>query len=267
MLKLHGISSFARTLLAAAFLAFSLSPAFAANPQYYDYEIVNSYPHDPEAFTQGLFLKDGFLYESTGIWGRSSIRKVELKSGKVLQKRDLPAEIFGEGVAPWAGDIVGLTWRDGYGYVADGKDFKEERRFTYAGEGWGLTSDGKRLIMSDGTATLRFIDPTSLAETHRVTVTVRGKPLALLNELEWVDGEVFANVWGSGFIVRIDPESGIVAGVIDLRSLRKQLGAAPAAEVLNGVAYDEKGKRLFVTGKLWPKLFEIKLKPRAEKTN
>lgn len=234
--------------------------------QYYDYEVIAAYPHDPQAFTQGLFFRDGHLYESTGREGRSSIRRVETETGKVLQQRDLPADVFGEGIAPSGDEIVGLTWRDGYGYVADGETFEEERRFSYAGEGWGLASDGERLIMSDGTAALRFLDPETLEDTGRITVTLRGKEIANLNELEWIDGEIWANVWQTDYIVRIKPATGLVTGVIDLRGLRDELVEAGEAEALNGIAWDEKGKRLFVTGKLWPKLFEIKLSPRAHRT-
>lgn len=252
-------------LAAAAMLAGCADEARAA--PYYDYEIVNAYPHDPAAFTQGLFYRDGYLYESTGLEGRSSIRKVELQSGKVVQQAELPDDVFGEGIAPLKDEIVGLTWRDGYGYVVDARSFKEARRFDYAGEGWGLASDGRRLIMSDGTAELRFLEPGTLKETGRIRVTHQGKDIANLNELEWIGGEVWANVWQTGYIVRIEPKTGIVAGVIDLRSLHHQLGEGARADVLNGIAYDEKGERLFVTGKLWPTLFEIKLKPRPAPAN
>ena len=224
------------------------------------YSLVRSYPHDPGAFTQGLIFENGFLYEGTGLNGRSSIRKVELATGKVLQRRDLSAEFFGEGLTSWRGRLVQLTWREGTGFVYDQASFRPVSRFSYPGEGWGLTHDGRRLIMSDGTPELRFLDPTTFAELGRVTVTDGGRPLPYLNELEFVRGEVFANVWTTDRIARINPSTGRVTGWMNLAGL---LGPADRrgreVDVLNGVAYDPAGDRLFVTGKLWPKLFEIKL--------
>ncbi|MEQ8176798.1 MAG: glutaminyl-peptide cyclotransferase [Amphiplicatus sp.] len=247
---------------AAAMVAFS-SPASAEPPRLYDYEIVNEYPHDPQSFTQGLFFLDGHLYESAGQYGESSLRKVALETGEVLQRHDLPETVFGEGAAPWNGDIVALTWKNGVGFVFNGESFEQERTFAYEGEGWGLTQDGERLIMSDGTADLRFLDPQTLKETGRITVTYGGKTLGALNELEWIDGEVFANIWGAEIIARINPETGAVAGLIDMRGLRARLGpGAAGVDVLNGIAYDAKTERLFVTGKYWPKLFEIRLVER-----
>lgn len=243
-------------------------PGSEGPPTIYDVEIVKAYPHDAQAFTQGLYYKNGYLYESTGLKGRSTVRKVEIETGKVLQRKDLPETLFGEGVTDWRGEIIGLTWRSQVGFVYDEKSFDTKRRFTYPGEGWGVTTDGDRLIMSDGTSSLRFLNPRTLKETGRIAVTLKGKPLANLNELEWVDGEIYANVWLTDAIVRIDPQSGRVVGVIDLSSLHKALGAdAQAIDVLNGVAYDAKDKRLFVTGKLWPKLFEIKLVPKETPAN
>lgn len=242
-------------------VAYCLLPVCAsAQPAVYDYEIVKVYPHDPDAFTQGLFFLDGHLYESTGLKGRSSLRKVALETGEVLRKYDLPANLFGEGATNWKDRIVQVTWRSQVGFVYDLTSFEQKRKFTYPGEGWGLAQDGRRLIMSDGTADLRFLDPKSLKETGRVSVTHRGKPVARLNELEYVDGEVYANIWQSDLIVRIDPESGAVNGVVDLRGLRARLsGGGPGPDVLNGIAYDNAAGRLFVTGKLWPNLFEIRL--------
>ena len=236
---------------------------FAASQTIYDVEIVKTYPHDPGAFTQGLFMKDGVLYESTGQRGFSSLRKIDLDSGEVVQQTELPPELFGEGVTAWGDQIIGLTWRAGAGFVYDLETLEVGRKFSYAGEGWGLTEDGERLIMSDGTSELRFLDPESLSETGRLTVVYREKPLGYLNELEWVDGEIFANVWKQDVIVRIDPATGQVAGVIDARPLRTALGPEPGrAEVLNGIAVDRETGRLFVTGKYWPKLFEIRLVER-----
>lgn len=245
-------------------IAYCLLPVCAAAQEaVYDYEIVNVYPHDPEAFTQGLFFVGGHLYESTGLKGRSSLRKVDLETGEVLQKYDLPANLFGEGVANWKDRIVQVTWRSQVGFVYDLATFRQKKKFTYAGEGWGITQDGRRLIMSDGTATLRFLDPNSLKETGRVAVTHRGKPVTRLNELEYVNGEVYANIWQSNLIVRIDPASGAVNGVVDLRGLHEKLSAGgPGPDVLNGIAYDKETGRLFVTGKFWPNLFEIRLVAR-----
>ncbi len=251
-----------RTLAGLALIAFSLVfalPARAAVPVY-GYTIVKTYPHDPDAFTEGLFYLDGFLYESTGLEGKSSIRKVRLADGKVLRQRALASKYFGEGIVAWKGKLVELTWQTHVGFAYDLATFKPRSSFHYAGEGWALTQDGVRIIMSDGTPQLRFLDPKTLAETGRLDVTLNGRPLASLNELEWVKGEVLANVWQTNYIVRIDPKTGQTVGVIDLTSL----AAAEAAkgrplDVLNGIAYDAAHDRLFVTGKLWPDLYEIKL--------
>ena len=235
------------------------STAQAAIPVY-GFIVKHSYPHDPQAFTQGLFYKDGFLYESTGRPGQSSVRKVELATGKVLQKTDLAAELFGEGIAEVGSDIVGLTWTSQVGHVFDLKTFRLKRKFSYVGEGWGLASGAGKIYMSDGTASIRVLDA-SLKEKRRIQVTADGKPIERLNELEWVDGELFANVWGEDIIARIDPASGKVVGWIDLRPLLPvaQRGTASPDAVLNGIAWDSKQKRLYVTGKLWPTLFEIEL--------
>lgn len=251
-------------VLLSVFLT-AASPA-AADQSIYDYRIIRTYPHDPEAFTQGLFFLNGALYESTGLKGRSSLRKVDLETGDVVQKYDLPADIFGEGATNWKRRIVQITWRSQVGFVYDLESFRQKKKFTYPGEGWGITQDGRRLIMSDGTSTLRFLDPNSLKETGRVNVSYRGKPITRLNELEYVNGEIFANLWLSDFIVRIDPATGNIVGVVDMRGLRDTMnvpGTKP--DVLNGIAYDAENDRLFVTGKLWPSLFEIKLIKR--KTN
>jgi glutamine cyclotransferase len=237
--------------------------AHAAIPVY-AFMVRHSYPHDPQAFTQGLFYKDGFLYESTGLKGQSSIRKVQLETGKVLQKKDFSEEYFGEGIAPAGADIVSLTWTSKVGFVFDAKTFKLKRRFSYEGEGWGLASDGKALFMSDGTAAIRVLDPKTLGEVRRFQVTADGKPIVNLNEVEWVDGQLYANVWGSNVIARIDPASGKVVGWIDLAGLADPTwkGMGPD-DVLNGIAWDAGRRRLFVTGKHWPKLFEIELVERT----
>ena len=224
----------------------------------YGYRVIHEYPHDPAAFTQGLAWAGGFLYEGTGLEGRSSLRKVDLKTGKALKIRRLPDEYFGEGITLCRGRLVQLTWRSRVGFVYD-PDLRQTGRFTYSGEGWGIACDGTRLVMSDGTATLRRLDARTFKPVGQVTVTDRGRPVFRLNELEFVRGELFANVWGTDSIARIDPESGRVLGWIDLRGLSGRLGAGAEIDVLNGIAYDGRGDRLFVTGKFWPKLFEIRL--------
>jgi glutamine cyclotransferase len=222
------------------------------------YQVVNTYPHDREAFTQGLEYRNGFLYEGTGLHGRSSLRKVKLETGIVLQKLSLPPQFFGEGISVVGDRIVQLTWQSETGFVWGLQDFKLQRQFTYRGEGWGLTTDGRHLYFSDGTDEIRVLDSQTLAETRRIRVRENGRPLKDLNELEWVEGEILANVWQTDRIVKINPLTGRVTGSIDLT------GILPAPEragtdVLNGIAYDAAGKRLFVTGKLWPKLFHIRL--------
>ena len=233
------------------------APAGAPLPTY-RYTIAATYPHDPNAFTQGLQYLDGFLYEGTGLNGRSSIRKVELTTGKLLQRRDVPSEYFGEGITIWKSMLVQLTWQSGMAFVYDRNTFAPLRTFKYRGEGWGLTHDGTNLVMSDGTSELRFLDPDTFAERRRVRVTAAGKPVVALNELELVKGEIFANVWQTDRIARIDPKTGTVTGWIDLSRLLTDRERA-ATDVLNGLAYDAARDRLFVTGKLWPKLFEIRL--------
>ncbi len=227
-------------------------------PTIYSYRIVNTFPHDTSAFTQGLFFEDGVLYESTGMYGQSRLRKVALETGETLKSVSLPAHIFGEGAVAVGGRVFVLSWLSGAAFVFDRETFEKEQTLSYPGEGWGLTHDGTRLIMSDGTSKLRFLDPDTFEETSRLRVTFRGKPLPHLNELEWVNGEIFANVWMSDAVVRIDPESGVVTGLIDLRGLRPE-ESNYIEHVLNGVAYNKEDERLFVTGKNWPTLFEIEL--------
>lgn len=235
--------------------------ALAQRAPIQSYEVVASFPHDPGAFTQGLLFQDGVLYESTGLHGRSSIRKVDPATGKVLQKRDLDARYFGEGIVVWKDRLVEITWQDQIGFVYDLNSFEPKSTFTYPGEGWGLTHDGARLIMSDGTADLRFLDPETLNETGRVRVTDGGGEVVNLNELEWVEGEIWANIWGSDWIARIDPATGKVKAWIDMTGLLPAADRTGREDVLNGIAYDPKGKRVLVTGKLWPKLFEIRVMP------
>jgi glutamine cyclotransferase len=241
------------------------APLRAAVPRY-GYTVVRSFPHDRDAFTQGLQYLDGALYESTGLNGRSSIRRVKLDTGEVLQKRDIPEQYFGEGITIWKSDLIQLTWQTGIGFVYDRRTFEPKRTFRYAGEGWGLTHNGAELIMSDGTDELRFLNPSTLAEKRRVKVTALGKPVRDLNELEFLKGEVFANVWNTDVVARIDPKTGRVLGWIDLSGLlspSERAAADSAGGVLNGIAYDAADDRLFVTGKLWPRLFEIKLRAKT----
>jgi glutamine cyclotransferase len=224
------------------------------------YRIVHTYPHDPGAFTQGLVFSDGYLYEGTGTIGESSVRKVELSTGKVVQKIDLPPPYFGEGIVLWKDKLIELTWQTKIGFVYDRATFKQLRTFTYSREGWGITHDDKRLIMSDGSATLFYWDPETLQEVGHLDVEDRGSPVLNLNELEFIQGEIYANVWQTERIARISPATGHVIGWIDLTGLLSP-AEKRGTDVLNGIAYDAKLGRLFVTGKWWPKLFEIRLTP------
>jgi glutamine cyclotransferase len=230
-------------------------------PPVYGYEVVREYPHDREAFTQGLIFRDGFLFESTGQLGRSTLRKVRLDTGEVVQRHALAKEHFGEGLTDWNSQLIQLTWVTNVGFVYDLATFKPLRRFTYAGEGWGLTHDGKRLIMSDGSPNLRFLDPATFDEQSRLNVRDHNGSVDDLNELEFVKGSVYANVWLTERIAIIAPDTGRVTAWVDLTGLRPRQGE-PGDDVLNGIAYDAAGDRLFVTGKLWPKLFEIRVKAR-----
>jgi glutaminyl-peptide cyclotransferase len=249
-------------LLAAVLLlsAAVAAPALAALPVWRA-EAKASYPHDPKAFTQGLFWLDGHLYESTGLVGQSTIRKVRLADGAVLQSKPVGKPFFGEGSVNWGSEIISLTWQDQVGFRWDLKSFALKSSFRYPGEGWGLTQDGRSLIMSDGTPVLRFLDPRNFREQRRVQVTAEGRPVASLNEIEYVKGEVLANVWMTPLIARIDPASGQVKGWIDLRSLPESQRRPHTDAVPNGIAYDAKGDRLFVTGKFWPRLYEVRLTP------
>jgi glutaminyl-peptide cyclotransferase len=239
------------------------SPSTTANLPLYSYQIVRVYPHDPNAFTQGLQYVDGVFYEGTGLNGRSSIRKVELETGKVLQQRAVPAEHFGEGITVWKNDLIELTWQTHVAFVYDRATFQPKKQFSYPGEGWGLTHDGTNLIMSDGSDELRVLDPITFVEKRRIKVTAAGAPLRNLNELEVVKGEIFANIWQTDYVARIAPDTGRVSAYIDLRGLLTANERANT-DVLNGIAYDAQHERLFVTGKLWPKLFEIKLVAKSK---
>jgi glutamine cyclotransferase len=234
----------------------------AAAVPVYGYEVVNTFPHDPDAFTQGLIFQDGALVESTGLERHSTLRRVELQTGKVLQRVDVPRDFFAEGMTLFNGKIYQLTWKGEKGFVYDPQSFRKTGEFTYTGEGWGLTHDADSLILSDGSNKIRFIDPADNRVKRTISVTDGGRPVMELNELEYVKGEVYANVWHRNVVARIDPQTGSVKGWIDLSGLLKPGDVTDEEAVLNGIAYDESGDRLFVTGKLWPKLFEVRLKQK-----
>jgi glutamine cyclotransferase len=241
----------------------TLTPAPEGTPAgaiTYTYEVINVYPHDPGAFTQGLIYTDGVLYESTGLNGRSSLRRVALETGEVLQQRDIANQYFAEGLTLFDDRLIQLTWQNRIGFVYAKDTFEPTGTFSYTTEGWGITHDGSQLIMSDGSPVLRFLDPKTFEVTREVTVTDNGLPVVRLNELEYVNGEVFANVWQTDLIARVDPSTGRVLGWLDLAGVLTPEERV-STDVLNGIAYDVVGERLFVTGKLWPKLFEIKLTP------
>ncbi|MEO9971134.1 MAG: glutaminyl-peptide cyclotransferase [Hyphomonadaceae bacterium] len=224
------------------------------------YEIVRQMPHDTAAFTQGLYFHDGILFESTGRYGESQVRKLDPDTGEATMIKDLPETVFGEGSARWGDKMIVLTWRSGTGFVVDQETLETVSAFSYPGEGWGLTANDSHLIQSNGSDQLLFLDPETFKITKRVRVTLNGNPLRNLNELEWIEGEVWANVWQADQIVRIDPESGHVLGVIDLTGLfPAEQRNVPLDDVLNGIAYDADTQRIFVTGKHWPSLFEIRI--------
>ncbi len=262
--------AFALALLATLPLALPATPAqaqaarAAAAPAVpiASAEVVARYPHDRTAFTEGLIWRDGALYESVGREGESDVRRVRLKDGVVERRAVIPPAQFGEGLAAWGPDLISLTWHDGVAHRWTAKTLKRVGQSRYTGEGWGLTANAAQLIQSNGSAQLVFRDPRTLAERRRITVTLGGRPLDQLNELEWVDGTILANVWHQPWIVRIDPASGAVTQLIDLRPLVAEIRPTDQEAVPNGIAWDAKGRRLFVTGKLWPTLFEIRLKDR-----
>jgi glutamine cyclotransferase len=228
----------------------------------YTYNIVSTYPHDRDAFTQGLVFEDGVLYEGTGLLGHSTLRKVELETGDILQICELSDEFFGEGIAIYGNRVIQLTWQSNTGFVYEKDSLELLREFNYSTEGWGITHDGERLIMSDGTSTLHFLDPQTFEEIGQLEVFDSGTPITRLNELEYIQGELYANVWQTEWVARIAPETGQVIGWIDLGGLLTAEDRSEPVDVLNGIAYDAEADRLFVTGKLWPKLFEIELIPQ-----
>ncbi len=253
-------------LLASIFV--SAAPFSTKNePASYGYRVVHTYPHDPKAFTQGLIYLDGYLYESTGLNGQSSLRKVDLRTGLVLQRHDLDPQLFGEGLTNWKDTLVQLTWKAQTGFVYDRATFRLLRAFQYRGEGWGLTQDGVHIIMSDGSSALRFLDPQDFHEVKRVVVTDGGVEVHELNELEFVHGQIYANVWQTDLIAIISPQSGHVTGWIDLSGLRPESVRGNSDAVLNGIAFDAARDRLFVTGKVWPELFEIQLERKLPQRN
>ncbi len=255
-------------LLAAAFLSdISVAQAGADSVNastipIYGYRIIHSYPHDSAAFTQGLVYDAEGFYEGTGGYGHSALRRVDLETGQILKQTRLPSTLFGEGVAAWKDRLIQLTWRSGIGLVYGKENLSCMGDFSYQTEGWGITTDGQRLIMSDGTDTLRFLDPQTFEMLEQIKVQVGGEPVEGLNELEYVRGDIYANLWPTDLIAIISPETGNVKGLVDMRGLLQESGGlkiGQQADVLNGIAYDPDGDRLFVTGKLWPRLFEIKL--------
>ncbi len=252
-------------VLAAVGLAFcfvslicACPPPLPSDVPIYTYEVMDRYPHDSTAWTQGLIYQDGVLYESTGLKGSSSLRRVDLATGKVLQSHALDSEWFAEGITAIDGRIFQLTWQDGIGFVYDKGTFEEKQRWSYSGEGWGITYDGTHLIMSDGTATLRFLDPDTFKTIKTLDISDSVGPVKRLNELEYINGEIYANVWQLDRIARISPQTGAVTGWIDLSGLLSS-EEARNADVLNGITYDPATGRLLITGKYWPTLFVITL--------
>lgn len=241
-------------LLAAGLLALA-APAMAETR----WSIIATYPHDSKAFTEGLFYHDGQLWESTGLVGQSDIRVSRLSDGRVLRRVKVPPPYFGEGIVAWRDRLISLTWSQGKGFIWSWPKLKQIGSFAYSGEGWGLTADERTIYMSDGTADIRRLDPETLKEQGRIHVTWQGRPVRMLNELEYVDGEILANVWTTPYIVRIDPASGAVIDWIDLRDLVEKNATGDTDAVLNGIAWDKTGRRLFVTGKNWANLYQIRL--------
>ena len=241
-----------------------VNPAYAEQKSptpVFGYKIVNTYPHDTDSFTQGLVFDNGVLYESTGLNGRSAVKIVDLKTGKILKSQQLPDRYFGEGIAVVGNKIIQLTWRSKTGFVYDKKTLKLLKRFNYNTQGWGITYDGKYLIMSDGSAVLYFMDPDTFKVVGTLEVYGDNGKVSKLNELEYIDGKIYANVWGTEKIARINPKTGRVTSWIDLGGLLKKEDKRGRVDVLNGIAYNLENGNFFVTGKLWPKLFEIEFEP------
>lgn len=243
-------------------LLISILLSLGSGPKDYGYRVVHVYPHDPTAFTQGLEYRDGYLYEGTGLNGQSTVRKEKLESGRVIEEVRVPPEYFGEGITVINKHVLELTWKAQIGFVYDRATFGRLGTFRYTGEGWGMTNDGHTVYMSDGSPQIRCLDPVTLNEIRRISVHDGDTPVTELNELEWVHGEIFANVWHSWRIARISPDTGAVVGWIDCTGIIPADELTNPEAVLNGIAYDAAHDRLFVTGKLWPKLFQIQLVPK-----
>ncbi|MCF0164529.1 MAG: glutaminyl-peptide cyclotransferase [Bacteroidales bacterium] len=240
-------------------LLVSVSCSNAQKVDFYRFKILETYPHDITSYTQGLFFHNGELYESCGQYGESSMRKVDIKSGKAVQRVNFDGRYFLEGSCMINGKLFILTWREGVCFVCDPVTFKETARIPLRGEGWGLTTDGKQLIMSDGSSNIYFKDPRTFADTRTISVTKDGKPVTYLNELEYIDGKIWANVYGQDVIVMIDPKTGVVEGILDCRNILPRRDYTSRTDVLNGIAYNPDTKELYITGKYWPKMFKIKI--------
>lgn len=252
------IEKIGRTPALCVLICFLCGPfALAAD----GYRVVHAYPHDAQAFTQGLVFSDGHLYESTGLNGQSTLREDDLETGRVLKEVNLPSQYFAEGLTDWGNTLIQLTWKAHVAFVYDRASFRVLRTFQYPWEGWGLTQDGKHLLLSDGSETIHILNPENFAEVGRIRVTDRGEPVKELNELEYIHGEIYANVWMTDKIARISPATGKVVSWIDLSGLLPAIEIRSNDAVLNGIAYDSMHHRLFVTGKLWPTLFEIQVVP------
>jgi glutamine cyclotransferase len=253
---------FVALVLSLMLLQFAYQTMNGGRPTFYSFNVVDTYPHDDAAFTQGLVYHDGLLYEGTGLYGRSSIRIAELSTGNIIEQVDLSDDIFGEGMTIMGDQVYQVTWKENTGFVYSMDDLTEIRSFSYNGEGWGLTHDGNHLILSNGSSTLSFLDPESLHVVRTVDVTYEGEPVSNLNELEYVDGVIYANIWHLDQIVMINPDDGAAIGWIDLDGIQEHLGSTEGIDVLNGIAYNYETGRLLVTGKLWPNVFEIELVPK-----
>ena len=263
MQRVPAMAKIAFTLLGLFGIGVLMMPAARSTPTK-TYRVLHEYPHDPGAFTQGLLYRNGFLYESAGLTGRSSLRKVDLATGRVLQEIKVPDRFFAEGLTDWKQRLIQLTWQARTGFVYDLASFANLHEFSYPTEGWGLTHDDSHLIMSDGSSTLYYLDPVTFETVRRLHVTARNGPVKNLNELEYVQGEIYANIWETDLIARISPDTGKVLDFVDLSGLLPDSERTAETNVLNGIAYDPQNDRLFVTGKFWPKLFEIKILDRKK---
>ncbi len=252
---------FAALVLFLLVLQFAYQSMNAGEPVFYTFNVVATYPHDESAFTQGLVYHDGLLYEGTGLYGQSSLRITHLSTGDIIEHVDLPSDLFGEGVTVMGGRVFQITWQENTGFVYSADDLAEIQSFSYDGEGWGLTHDGEHLVLSNGSSTLIFLDPGTFQVMRTVDVTYDDEPVSDLNELEYVDGVIYSNIWQTDRIVIIDPEDGAVVGWIDLAGIEEHLDSTEEINVLNGIAYNDESGRLLVTGKLWPNVFEIELVP------